>query len=94
MFVAGMTGCNHLFDQEPRGLPKGSIDREARATILLSRRSTANAQCLAGKHLLPNCPNRLTFPADLAVDVFWRGMQDVKQWYATTYETPRKSKGP
>lgn len=21
MFVAGMTGCNHLFGQEPRGLP-------------------------------------------------------------------------
>lgn len=66
MFVTGMTGCNHLFDQEPRGLPKGSIDREARATILLSRRSTASALCLAGKHLLPNCPNRLPFPVDLA----------------------------
>lgn len=29
MFVAGMTGCNHLFDQEPRGLPIRQYRRES-----------------------------------------------------------------
>lgn len=29
MFVASMTGCNHLFGQEPRGLPIRQYRRES-----------------------------------------------------------------
>ena len=54
--MASTTGYNHLFWHEFRSLPKGSVGIRIHSAILLCQRSTASAQCLAGKHLLPNWP--------------------------------------
>ena len=95
-------GYNHLFWHEFRSLPKRQFWHKntfgnsvcAKDQRQASCSSLENIYCLIAQIGVPFRPIRRALLPNLAVDVFRRGMQDVKQWYAATYKTSHKSKGP